>query len=74
VAPFVALARTAAVTTTLKLGTGITLVPERNPLVLAKEIATLAYFSEGRFLFGIGAGWNEEAALTELEQIAQQVL
>jgi alkanesulfonate monooxygenase SsuD/methylene tetrahydromethanopterin reductase-like flavin-dependent oxidoreductase (luciferase family) len=39
VAPFVALARTAAVTTTLKLGTGITLVPERNPLVLAKEIA-----------------------------------
>ena len=58
--PFVALARASAVTTTLKLGTGITLVPERNPLLLAKEVATLDYFSGGRFLFGIGAGWNRE--------------
>jgi probable F420-dependent oxidoreductase len=58
--PFVALARASAVTTTLKLGTGITLVPERNPLLLAKEVATLDYFSKGRFLFGIGAGWNKE--------------
>jgi probable F420-dependent oxidoreductase len=58
--PFVTLARASAVTTTLKLGTGITLVPERNPLLLAKEIATLDYFSRGRFLFGIGAGWNKE--------------
>jgi len=58
--PVVALARASAVTTTLKLGTGITLVPERNPLLLAKEVATLDYFSEGRFLFGIGAGWNKE--------------
>src|SRR2546428_10225487 len=58
--PFVALARASAVTTTLKLGTGITLVPERNPLLLAKEVATLDYFSRGRFLFGIGAGWNQE--------------
>jgi probable F420-dependent oxidoreductase len=58
--PFVALARASAVTTTLKLGTGITLVPERNPLLLAKEVATLDYFSQGRFLFGIGAGWNKE--------------
>lgn len=58
--PFVALARASAVTTTLKLGTGITLVPERNPLLLAKEVATLDYFSRGRFLFGIGAGWNKE--------------
>ena len=49
-----------AVTTTLKLGTGITLVPERNPLLLAKEIATLDYYSGGRFLFGIGAGWHKE--------------
>jgi len=57
--PFVALARASAVTTTLKLGTGITLVPERNPLLLAKEVATLDYFSRGRFLFGIGAGWNQ---------------
>jgi len=58
--PFVTLARASAVTTTLKLGTGITLVPERHPLLLAKEIATLDYFSKGRFLFGIGAGWNKE--------------
>ena len=58
--PFVALARASAVTTTLKLGTGVTLVPERNPLLLAKEVATLDYFSRGRFLFGIGAGWNQE--------------
>src|SRR5262249_185877 len=58
--PFVTLARASAVTTTLKLGTGITLIPERNPLLLAKEIATLDYFSGGRFLFGVGAGWNKE--------------
>jgi len=58
--PFVALARASAVTTTLKLGTGITLVPERHPLLLAKEIATLDYFSQGRFIFGIGAGWHKE--------------
>jgi probable F420-dependent oxidoreductase len=57
--PFVALARASAVTTRLKLGTGVTLVPERNPLLLAKEVATLDYFSGGRFLFGIGAGWNK---------------
>jgi probable F420-dependent oxidoreductase len=58
--PFVGLARASAVTKTLKLGTGICLVPERNPLLLAKEIATLDHFSEGRFLFGIGAGWLRE--------------
>jgi probable F420-dependent oxidoreductase len=58
--PFMGLARASAVTTTLKLGTGICLVPERNPLLLAKEIATLDRFSNGRFLFGIGAGWLQE--------------
>jgi len=58
--PFMALARASAVTTTLKLGTGICLVPERNPLLLAKEIASLDYFSHGRFVFGIGAGWLKE--------------
>jgi probable F420-dependent oxidoreductase len=42
------------------LGTGIVLVPERNPLVLAKEIAALDHYSGGRFLFGIGAGWHRE--------------
>jgi len=58
--PFVALARASAATQIIKLGTGICLVPERNPLLLAKEIATLDRFSGGRFLFGIGAGWLKE--------------
>ncbi len=58
--PYIALSRASGVTTNIKLGTGITLVPERNPLLLAKEIATLDRFSGGRFLFGIGAGWNRE--------------
>jgi probable F420-dependent oxidoreductase len=50
----------AAVTATLKLGTGITLVAQRDPLWLAKEVATLDNLSGGRFLFGIGYGWNHE--------------
>ena len=58
--PFVALARASGVTSRIKLGTGIVLVPERHPLVLAKEISTLDLFSGGRFLFGIGAGWLRE--------------
>ena len=58
--PFVALGRASAVTSTLKLGTGICLVPERNPLLLAKEVATLDMYSGGRFLFGVGAGWLKE--------------
>jgi probable F420-dependent oxidoreductase len=58
--PFVALGAVAAVTTNLKLGTGICLVIERDPIVLAKEIASLDTISNGRFLFGIGAGWNRE--------------
>jgi len=58
--PFVSLAMAAAVTKTLKLGTGICLVTERDPIVLAKEVATLDHLSGGRFLFGIGAGWNVE--------------
>lgn len=58
--PFIALARASGVTQNIKLATGITLVPERNPLLLAKEIATLDLFSGGRFLFGIGAGWLRE--------------
>ena len=58
--PFVALGRASAVTSTIKLGTGICLVPEHNPLLLAKEVATLDHFSNGRFIFGIGAGWLKE--------------
>ncbi len=58
--PYIALARASGATSTIKLGTGITLVPERNPILLAKEIATLDRFSGGRFLFGIGTGWLRE--------------
>ena len=57
--PFVSLARASAVTKTIELGTGICLIPERNPLELAKEVATLDNISNGRFIFGIGAGWNK---------------
>jgi probable F420-dependent oxidoreductase len=58
--PFVALTAAAAVTTKLKLGTGICLIIERDPIVTAKEVATLDRISNGRFLFGIGGGWNAE--------------
>ncbi len=57
---FVALTAAAAVTTTLKLGTGITLVAQRDPIWLAKEVASLDVISNGRLLFGIGYGWNKE--------------
>ena len=50
----------AAVTKTLKLGTGICLIIERDTIVTAKAAATLDFLSGGRFLFGIGAGWNAE--------------
>ena len=58
--PFVALARASGTTSRIKLATGIVLVPERHPLLLAKEVSTLDLFSGGRFLFGIGAGWLRE--------------
>jgi probable F420-dependent oxidoreductase len=58
--PFVALAAAATATTRLKVGTGVCLVVERDPITLAKEVATLDFISGGRFLFGIGAGWNRE--------------
>ena len=54
------MARASGATSKIMLGTGITLVPERNPLLLAKEIASLDRFSGGRFLFGIGTGWLKE--------------
>ena len=58
--PYISLAMAAAVTSKIKLCTGITLLPERNPLILAKEISVLDLHSNGRFVFGIGAGWNRE--------------
>jgi probable F420-dependent oxidoreductase len=57
--PLIALSRASAVTTKIRLGTGVCLIPERNPLLTAKEVATLDHLSKGRFVFGIGAGWNE---------------
>lgn len=58
--PFTYLAQVAAVTEHLKIGTGICLVPEHHPITLAKRIASLDSLSKGRFLFGVGAGWNQE--------------
>ena len=58
--PFVALGAAAAATKKLKLGTGVCLVIERDPITLAKEVASLDMISGGRVLFGIGAGWNVE--------------
>ncbi len=58
--PFVGLAAAAAVTETLRLGTGICLLTEHDPIVLAKAVATLDLISNGRFELGIGAGWNAE--------------
>src|SRR5712671_3542631 len=59
-APFVTLAAAAAATTRLKVGTGICLVVQRDPLQTAKQVASLDQISGGRVLFGIGAGWNAE--------------
>ena len=58
--PFVSLMAAAAATRTIKLGTGICLVVEHDPIVLAKSVATLDWLSNGRVLFGIGGGWNRE--------------
>jgi probable F420-dependent oxidoreductase len=60
--PFAALAAAAAVTNRVKLGTGICLVTQRDPIILAKEVATVDLISNGRFVLGIGAGWNVEEA------------
>jgi probable F420-dependent oxidoreductase len=58
--PFVALMAAAAVTERLRLGTGVCLVVEHDPIVLAKTVATLDVLSGGRVLLGVGAGWNVE--------------
>jgi probable F420-dependent oxidoreductase len=57
--PLTVLAYAAARTTTIKLGTGVLQAPLRNPVVLAKEIATLQILSHGRFLLGVGTGWDK---------------
>lgn len=79
--PFVALAYAAAVTTRLKLGTGICLVIERDTIITAKEVASVDFVSKGRLLFGIGGGWNVEEmenhgtdARTRFKRLREQVL
>ena len=58
--PFVALTAAAAVTERLRIGTGICLVAQRDPIVTAKEVASLDHLSGGRFVFGVGFGWNRD--------------
>ena len=60
--PLIALSRASSVTTKLGIGTAVNLITEHNPLDLAKLIATLDFYSGGRFLFGIGTGWFREEA------------
>jgi probable F420-dependent oxidoreductase len=57
---FTALGVAAATTTRLKLGTGVCVVPQYDPIVLAKQVATIDHLSGGRFVFGVGAGWLVE--------------
>jgi probable F420-dependent oxidoreductase len=61
--PFVALAAIGTATTRVKLGTSVSLVVARDPIVMAKQVATLDYLSGGRVILGVGAGWNREEML-----------
>ena len=58
--PLIGLAIAAAATTRLRLGTGVCLIPEHHPIDLAKRISSLDFYSEGRFILGVGAGWQPE--------------
>lgn len=58
--PFIAATLAAASTTTIKIGTGVSLILQHDPITLAKEVATIDQISSGRFLFGIGSGWISE--------------
>ncbi|GAA4939784.1 LLM class F420-dependent oxidoreductase [Streptomonospora halophila] len=78
--PFVALSYAASATTTLRIGTGVCLVTQRDPIHTAKEAASLDFLSGGRFLFGVGAGWNREEmadhgtdARTRMRRMAENV-
>ncbi len=76
--PFTFLAQAAAVTERLNVGTGICLVPEHHPIALAKRVASLDALSNGRFLFGVGAGWlaeeleNHNVAFAERWQVLRE--
>jgi probable F420-dependent oxidoreductase len=58
--PFIGMAIVAAVTERLRVGTGVCLIPQHDPIVLAKQVATLDVLSGGRVILGVGAGWNRE--------------
>ena len=58
--PFVALTAAAIATESLVVGTGVALIPQRDPIITAKEVASLDAVSAGRFLFGVGVGWNRQ--------------
>ncbi|MCB1741983.1 MAG: TIGR03619 family F420-dependent LLM class oxidoreductase, partial [Gammaproteobacteria bacterium] len=58
--PFLALTAAAVATTDLRIGTGIALLPQRDPIVTAKVVSTIDRLSNGRFLFGVGNGWNQD--------------
>ena len=58
--PFVSLALATSATKSLKIGTGISLITERDPILMAKQVATLDFVSGGRLILGVGAGWNQE--------------
>ncbi len=79
--PFVALTAAAVATKRLRVGTGVCLVAQREPIVTAKQIATLDHLSGGRFTFGVGFGWNVEEAAdhgvewsTRRERVREHVL
>ena len=79
--PLVALAGAAAVTTELRLGTGVSLVAQHDPIVMAKQLATLDSMSGGRFTLGVGFGWNREEMAshgvtyaTRRDQVREHVL
>jgi probable F420-dependent oxidoreductase len=58
--PFVAMTAAAAATTRLRVGSGICLLVQRDPIITAKEVASIDVLSGGRVEFGVGAGWNRE--------------
>ena len=60
--PFIALTAVASVTTSLRVGTGVSLIAQHDPIAMAKRIATIDQISNGRFMLGVGAGWNRSEA------------
>ena len=75
--PFIALTAAASATSRIRLGTGVCLVAQRDPIVTAKEVASLDLYSGGRFVFGVGFGWNEDeledhgVAMSERREVAR---